>query len=263
MSGFSLFEGLVERENDYALIISLNSVNSSAFVEAYTPILSSDSTTLSRIYLSACDFPDTPSSTLYNTIHTPADSTTSPSMTSPSDRLAPYTDLFLSAKKEYKPVTKKVRPVIGELPEKFRIERKIIGNPLDDLPTLNPNPPPFTPTDRYTLERRDQLDKNHPGNFLWPAERDLMHNFMLVHDSGFTWNEQERGSFQTDFFPPVDFPVVPHTPWVEHNFPIPPGIYEDVCAIVQKKLAAGIYEPSNSSYRSRWFCVLKKDGKSL
>jgi hypothetical protein len=50
---------------------------------------------------------------------------------------------------------------------------------------------------------------------------------------------------------------------VEHNFPIPPGIYEDVCAIVQKKLTAGIYELLNSSYRYQWFCVLKKDGKAL
>jgi hypothetical protein len=127
MPGFSLFEGLVERENDYVLVISLDSVNSSAFVKAYTPIPSSDSSTLSHIYLSACDYPDTPSSTLYNMVHTPADSTTSPSTTFPFDRLAPYTDLFLSAKKKYKPVAKKVCPVIGELPEKFRIERKIIG----------------------------------------------------------------------------------------------------------------------------------------
>jgi hypothetical protein len=50
---------------------------------------------------------------------------------------------------------------------------------------------------------------------------------------------------------------------VECNFPIPPGIYKDICAIVQKKLAAGIYEQSNSSYRSQWFFVLKKDGKAL
>jgi hypothetical protein len=176
----------VERENDYALIISLDSVNSLVFVEAYTPIPSSDSSTLPRIYLSTCDLPDTKSSTFSNTTHTHADS-----LTSPSDQLAPYTDLFLSAKKKYKPVTKKVRPVIGELPEKFCIERKIIGNPLDDLPTLNPNPPSFIPSDCYTLERQDQLNKNHPGNFLWPAERDLMHNFMLAHDSGFTWSEQE------------------------------------------------------------------------
>jgi hypothetical protein len=74
-------------------------------------------------------------------------------MTFPSDRLAPYTDLFLSAKKKYKPIAKKVCPVIGELPDKFRIERKIIGNPLNNLPTLNPNPPPFIPPDCYTLER--------------------------------------------------------------------------------------------------------------
>jgi hypothetical protein len=154
MLGFSLFKGLVERENDYVLIISLDSVNSLVFVEAYTPILSSDSSTLSRIYLSACDFPDTPSSTLYNTIYTPANSTTLPLTTLPlttlpSDHLALYTDLFLSAKKKYKPVAKKICPVIGELPEKFCIERKIIGNPLDDLPTLNPKPLPFKPSDHY------------------------------------------------------------------------------------------------------------------
>jgi hypothetical protein len=202
-----VLEGLVERKNDYALIISLDSVNSSAFAEAYTPIPSPDSSTLSRIYLSACDFPDTESSTFLNTTHTPTNS-----LTFASEQLAPYTDLFLSTKKKYKPVAKKVHPVIGELPEKFCIECKIIGNPLDDLPVLNPNPPPFIPTDRYTLERQAQLDKNHPGNFLWPAERDLMHNFMLAHDSGFAWSEEERGSFRTDFFPPVDFPVIPHTP---------------------------------------------------
>jgi hypothetical protein len=191
----------VERENDYALIISLDSVNSSAFVEAYTSIPSPDSSTISCIYLSACDLPDTKYSTFSNTTYTHANSSTFP-----SDRLAPYTDL------KYKPVAKKVRPVIGELPEKFRIERKIIGNPLNDLPILNLNPPPFIPSDRYTLERREQLDKNHPGNFLWPVKRNLMHNFMLAHDSGFTWSEEEQGSFRTDFFPPVDFPVIPHTP---------------------------------------------------
>jgi hypothetical protein len=66
-----------------------------------------------------------------------------------------------------------------------------------------------------------------------------------------------------DFFPPVDFPAVEHIPWVKKNIPIPPGLFEEVCRIVRTKLDAGIYEPSNSSYRSHWFCILKKDGKSL
>jgi hypothetical protein len=74
-------------------------------------------------------------------------------MTFASKRLTPYTDIFLSTKKKYKPVAKKVHPVIGELPEKFRIECNIIGNPLNDLPVLNPKPPPFIPTNRYTLKR--------------------------------------------------------------------------------------------------------------
>jgi hypothetical protein len=90
-----------------------------------------------------------------------------------------------------------------------------------------------------------------------------MHHFMLAHDSGFAWSEEEQGSFTTDLFSPVNFPVIPCTPWVEHNFPLAPGIYEDVCAIVQKKLTTGIYELLNSSYGSLWFCVLRKDGKAL
>ena len=32
---------------------------------------------------------------------------------------------------------------------------------------------------------------------------------------------------------------------------------------LKEKIDAGVYEPSNASYRSRWFCVLKADGKSL
>ena len=47
------------------------------------------------------------------------------------------------------------------------------------------------------------------------------------------------------------------------NIPIPPGLYPEICRIIKVKLEAGVYEPSNSSYRSRWFCVVKKDGKSL
>ena len=88
-----------------------------------------------------------------------------------------------------------------------------------------------------------------------------MHHFMMLQDKGFAWDDSERGCFWTDFFPPVDFPVVPHTPWVQHNIPIPPSLYEDMCTIVQKKINAGVYERSNLSYCSCWFCVAKKTEK--
>ncbi|KAI0328793.1 hypothetical protein GY45DRAFT_1218765, partial [Cubamyces sp. BRFM 1775] len=131
------------------------------------------------------------------------------------------------------------------------------------MPPLPTHPPPFTPTGRYTQERRDALDALHPDGFLWPQERALLHHLVSQQSEGFAWDDSERGQFREDFFPPVTIPVVSHTPWVQRNIPIPPGLFDEVCAIIRKKEAAGVYEPSNSSYRSRWFCVLKKDGKSL
>jgi hypothetical protein len=171
-------------------------------------------------------------------------------------------DVKIATKKKYKPVALKVRPVLGDLPEKFRIVRNIIGDPLENLPTLDPWPPPFRPRGRYTQERKDLFDKLNPG-FLLPAERDLLHHFMAIHQEAFAWDDSERGHFREDFFPPVDIPVVPHKPWVLRNIPIPPAHYDEVCAVIKRKIDAGVFEPSNSSYRSRWFCVVKKDGKSL
>ncbi len=73
----------------------------------------------------------------------------------------------------------------------------------------------------------------------------------------------ERGHFKEEYFPPVMIPAVEHIPWIQKNIPIPPGIFDQVCKIIKTKIDTGVYEPSNSSYRSRWFCVVKKDGKSL
>ncbi|EPQ49779.1 hypothetical protein GLOTRDRAFT_51612, partial [Gloeophyllum trabeum ATCC 11539] len=59
---------------------------------------------------------------------------------------------------------------------------------------------------------------------------------MSKHDQAFAWNDSERGRFRKDFFPPIEFPVLPHTPWIQKNIPIPPGIYNEVCAVIKKKI---------------------------
>src|SRR5208282_1818630 len=144
--------------------------------------------------------------------------------------------VLIATKKKYKPVARKVRPVLDDLPAKFHIIRNILGDPLADLPVLNPHPPSFTPTGRYTKERMIQFNKDN-NHFLLPQERALLHHFMMLHNEGFAWDNSERGHFREDFFPPIDIPVM--------------------------KIDAGVFEPSNSLYCSRWFCVVKKDGKSL
>jgi hypothetical protein len=92
-----------------------------------------------------------------------------------SDTLYP---IFAATKKKYKPIALKVRPVITNLPDRFRIIRNIIGDPLEHMPSLNPHPPPFTPSPRYNVEQKAIVDKNHPDDFLWPEERNLMHDFI-------------------------------------------------------------------------------------
>lgn len=164
---------------------------------------------------------------------------------------------------KYKKVADKIRPVLGHLEDRFRIIRDIKGDPLAEMPELPSRPTEFVPTGRYTQQRKEAMDKLHSGDFLWPEERKLLHNFVSMHDKAFAWEDSEGGRFKPEYFPPVEIPTEAHIPWVLRNIPIPPGLYDRVCDMIKQKIDAGVYEPSNSSYRSRWFCVLKKDGESL
>lgn len=162
----------------------------------------------------------------------------------------------------YKKVANHIKPVATTLPEDFRIVRRIPCNPLESMPTLPTHPPEFTPGLRYTTERMKVMNIN-PDGFLWPEEVKLIHHLIKSQELGLAWTEDEKGKFSDEYFEPITIPTIEHIPWVIRNIPIPPGIYRQVIDIIKAKISAGVYEPSSSSYRSRWFCVLKKDGKSL
>ncbi|KZS86377.1 DNA/RNA polymerase, partial [Sistotremastrum niveocremeum HHB9708] len=120
----------------------------------------------------------------------------------------------------------------------------------------------FTPGIRLTQERLDALKLNSDG-FLLPDELTLLHHVLKTNELYFAWDESEKGKFKDSYFDPVIIPTIEHIPWQQKNIPIPPGILEDVIKIIRDKISTGVYEPSSSSYRSRIFCVIKKDGKSL
>ena len=79
----------------------------------------------------------------------------------------------------------------------------------------------------------------------------------------FAWTDDEQGAFDPEYFNPVEIPYVSHMPWVHRQGLIPWGILDQVVAIIKDKISSRVYEPSSSSYNSRWFCILKKDGTSL
>jgi Aspartyl protease len=159
----------------------------------------------------------------------------------------------------YKKVAKKVHPVATSLPEDFQIVRRRPKDPLLTLPTLLTHPPSFTPGDRLMQECYEALDLNQ-FTFLWPKEVKLAAHILKVNETALPWTEAERRRFRDDYFSPVKIPTIAHTPWAYKNIPIPTGLLEKVIDIFKEKIATGVYEPSDASYRSQWFCVPKKNG---
>ena len=95
---------------------------------------------------------------------------------------------------------------------------------------------------------------------MWPEEVKLAAHVLKINENALAWTEAERGSFRDDYFAPVKIPTIAHTPWVHKNIPIPTGLLDKVIDIFKEKIAAGVYEPLDASYRSRWFCIPKKNG---
>ena len=159
----------------------------------------------------------------------------------------------------YKTVDKRVKPVKGVMPEEVRVRRSFPEDPLTTLSLLPTHPPVFTPTTKLTEERLKEMKINE--GFLWPEEEKLFAHIFKLNERALAFEEQDRGTLSDKYFSDYKIPVVPHVPWEHRNIPIPPGNREEVISMLKEKIRAGVYEPSESSYRSRWFCVAKKNGK--
>jgi len=160
----------------------------------------------------------------------------------------------------YKKVDKKVKPVSGTFPQEALVKRTFPHDPLEGLPILSRMPPEFKPTKRITEERLLEMNINSEG-FLSPEEEKLFISVLIANETTLAFEETDRGTLREDYFSPYIMPTIPHSAWEERNIPIPPGIKDKVIELLKNKMDAGVYEHSQSAYRSKWFCVLKKSGK--
>lgn len=171
---------------------------------------------------------------------------------------SPEYDVFTA----YKRVDKKIKPINGHFPESAQVRRTIPVDPLLTLPRLDKKPPPFKPTSRLTQERMNMININ-PDGYLSEQEERLFMQVLTNNETSLAFDESDRGTLKESYFSPYIMPTIEHTPWQIKHRPIAPGIRQQVIQILKDKIAGGVYEPSQSSYRSSWFCVQKKTANSL
>jgi len=161
---------------------------------------------------------------------------------------------------KYKPVSRRKKPVPSVIPESVKVVRRFPSDPLEFLPKLPFQAPTFVHTSKLTAERMKTLalDKNRD---IWPEERKLIEHIVGLNERSIAFAEEERGTFRRDYFSDYQMPVLEHEPWTEKNIPLPKGYQEEILRLLHEKRKAGVYEDTQSSYRSRWFCVAKKNGE--
>ena len=160
---------------------------------------------------------------------------------------------------KYKKVCDKIRPVDQLIPEHLKPRRTFPEDPLLNLPFLPMKPPEFVPSLKVTAERMDALaiDQNEE---LSSEERKLLKHVLLLNERSIAFSEEERGTFRRDYFSDYIIPVIDHKPWTDKNIPIPLSHKDEIIKVLKDKIKAGVYESTQTVYRSKWFPVKKKEG---
>ena len=176
-------------------------------------------------------------------------------------RALTYESNPLQMRTKYKTVDKKVRPVPSYMPDPAgQVFRPVILPPLPLLPLDPPFLQNFVPTRRLSLERLQKILTSVPKGFLKPREIDLLVFVLQTRQQALAFEDSERGTFSDEYFPDYEIPVIEHVPWVQAPIRIPKSIEDTVRQMLLDQKAAGKYEYSTASYRSRIFAVGKPKG---
>ena len=182
-------------------------------------------------------------------------------MTPWTKRALAYESNPLQMRTKYKTVDKKVRPVPSYMPDPAgQTFLPVLIPPLPILPLDPPFLAQFRYTKRLTEERLQKILSTVPKDFLWPREIDLLVYVLQERELALAFEDSEHGTFSDKYFPDYEIPVIEHIPWVQAPIRVPKAIEDTVRQMLQEQKAAGKYEYSTASYRSRIFAVGKPKG---
>ena len=187
--------------------------------------------------------------------------TSCPLLTPWTRRALTYDSNPLQMRTKYKTVDKKVRPVPSYMPDPAgQVFLPVVIPPLPSLPLDPPQLAKFLPTKRLTDERLAKILTTVPQGFLRPREIDLLVHVLRTRELALAFEDSERGTFSDKYFPDYEIPVIEHIPWVQAPIRVPKAIEDTVRQMLLDQKAAGKYEYSTASYRSRIFAVGKPKG---
>ena len=136
LTRFLRLEDLICDQGDVTLVVEYeNNFPNSSTIIAFSEISSSPSPTdISLCYFEACDTNQCTNTRMSKDRNREHSLRFTCTISSNDTLLATF-----AAKKKYKLVARKVRPILDTLPSRFCIKCNIIGNPLANLPTLSPH----------------------------------------------------------------------------------------------------------------------------
>jgi hypothetical protein len=150
---------------------------------------------------------------------------------------------FVLSNRKYKPVGMKIHPVVSYNPDSCPLVFKPLN--IGELPPLLTKPMKLEDliyTDRIMHERMALILGKIPSGFLSKVEVELLTHLILKYQDAFAFEEHERGTFNTKYFPPYEMPTIPHEPWMKKNIWIPLGRMDDIVKLLQEQFNSGKYE---------------------
>ncbi|HZZ17678.1 MAG TPA: hypothetical protein VFE08_17165, partial [Candidatus Sulfotelmatobacter sp.] len=212
--------------------------------------------TLSTLYCQAADKLD---STVYRDARRSGGFLTTRILEHRQRQNARFTLLGFGSK--YKRVDVKKMPVPVSMPPMKREPYKPIPIPI--IPDLPAYPPPLdnlSYTPRLSEERIQQIIRNIPEGFLSNSELALLLWVAMQNEDAIAFDDSERGTYKSEYFPDYVMETIPHYPWQERPIRIPESIKGEIIGMLKGQVQNGNLEPSTSSYRSRVFAVKKPKG---
>ncbi|KAE8221274.1 hypothetical protein CF319_g5338 [Tilletia indica] len=164
----------------------------------------------------------------------------------------------LNAKR--KSVEEKIRPLAS--PPSYFIDQPLRPPVYDRDPyttPLTPFPPPFTPTDKLTLERMSTLNFGPPG-FINTEERNLFLHILKLRELAIAFSASDRRKLNPALADPYKMQTIPHEVWEDATFPYPKSARDQILALIDEQLANGDLEYSDSPYATAHFFIRKPDG---